>query len=283
MTLNAVSDRRLTLGFLTYHAATELVMPPTEDCYHVNVTIAGQTFADRTDGHRETTSADERGIVLNPTQRNTVRWDPQAEQLILKIPRSSLESHLGNLIGRSVAEVVDFDFGLDLTTGAGRGLVRAVEFLAAELNRPDGLAEIPLAREQLEAFVMTQLLYAGRHQFSDALAAPGEVVRFGRLAPVIRYMEANADEPLTPHQLARVGYMSVRTLHASFQQTFGESPMSYLRRLRLDHVRSELLSSDPGTVRVTDVAMKWGFYHQSRFAQQYRERFNELPSATLRL
>jgi hypothetical protein len=28
--------------------------------------------------------------------------------------------------------------------------------------------------------------------------------------------------------------------------------------------------------------MKWGFFHQSRFAQQYRERFGELPSRTLR-
>jgi transcriptional regulator GlxA family with amidase domain len=28
--------------------------------------------------------------------------------------------------------------------------------------------------------------------------------------------------------------------------------------------------------------MRWGFFHQSRFAQQYRERFGELPSQTLR-
>ena len=95
-------------------------------------------------------------------------------------------------------------------------------------------------------------------------------------------MEANADEPLTPQELARVGCMSVRTLHASFQQVFGESPMAHLRTLRLDHVRAELVRSDPALVRVTDVAMRWGFFHQSRFAQQYRERFGELPSATLR-
>jgi len=79
-----------------------------------------------------------------------------------------------------------------------------------------------------------------------------------------------------------VGCMSVRTLHAAFQQQFGESPMSYLRRVRLDRVRSELVRSDPATVRVTEVAMRWGFFHRSRFAQQYRDRFGELPSATLR-
>lgn len=282
MTLNAVSDHHFTLGYLTYHAETELVMPATENCYHVNLTTAGTTDADRTDGSRERTLAAERGLVLSPVQRNTVRWTPEAEQLILKIPRSSLETHLGELLGQPVTDVVDFDFGLDLTSGAGRSLLHAVGFLADELDRPDGLAEMPLAREQLEAFVMTQLLHAGRHQFTDALRAPADAVRLGRLAPVVEYMEANADEPLTPQELARVGCMSVRTLHASFQQTFGESPMAYLRRIRLDHVRAELLRSDPLQVRVTDVAMKWGFFHQSRFAQQYRDRFGELPSRTLR-
>ena len=282
MTLNAVSDRRFTLGFLTYQASTQLVMPPTESCYHVNLTVAGQTDADRSDGGRERTAAGVRGIVLNPTKRNTVRWQPDAEQLILKLPRSSLEDHLGELLGRSVAEVLDFQFGVDLTTPAGTSLLNAVKFLAAELDRPGGLADMPLAREQLEAFVMTQLLYAGRHQFTPDLTAPAEVVRYGRLAPVVEYMKANADQALTPQELARVGCMSVRTLHSSFQQTFGESPMNYLRRMRLEHVRSELLRSDPATVRVTEVAMRWGFFHQSRFAQQYRDRFGELPSATLR-
>ena len=105
---------------------------------------------------------------------------------------------------------------------------------------------------------------------------------FGRLAPVVAFLESNADEPLTPHELARVGCMSVRTLHAAFQQTFGESPMAYLRRVRLDRVRAELLRRDRCPVSVTDVATRWGFFHQSRFAQQYRDRFGELPSRTLR-
>ncbi|MCW0215412.1 MAG: helix-turn-helix domain-containing protein [Pseudonocardia sp.] len=283
MTLNAVSDSVMTLGYLTYQSETTLVMPPTEDCYHVNLTTSGRTRAHRSDGGRAATSARDSGVVLSPEQRNTVHWTPDAEQLILKISRRRVEDHLADLLGRAVGELVDFDFSLDLTTAPGRSLFNAVEFLAAELDRPGGLADMPLAREQLEAFVMTQLLHAGRHQFSGDLLGPAEPARRGRLAPVLEYMENNADEPLTPQELARVGCMSVRTLHATFQQELGESPMSYLRRMRLDHVRGELLRSDPATVRVTDVAMRWGFLHASRFAQQYRERFGELPRDTLRL
>lgn len=282
MTLNATSDRFFTLGYLTYQASAKLVMPPTENCYHINLTVAGRTDASRTDGGRESTAARSGGIVLLPNQENTVRWSPDAEQLILKIPRLSLERHLGEHLNRPIREIVDFDFGLDLTTPAGGTLLSSVEFFARELDRPGGLADMPIAREQLEAFVMTQLLHAGRHQFTDELLAPGDPVRKGRLGPVIAYMEQHADEPLSPPELARVGCMSVRTLHATFQQELGEPPMAYLRRIRLDHVRGELLRGDPAVTRVTDVALRWGFIHQSRFAQQYRERFGERPSQTLR-
>lgn len=282
MTLNAASNRQFTLGYLAYGSSATLVMPPTQDSYHVNLTIAGRTRASRTDGRRATTEARRSGVVLLPDQENTVRWSPDAEQLILKLSRRSLEQHLGDLLGRRIDAIVDFDFDLDLAGPRGEALLASVEFFARELDRPGGLADMPLAREQYLAFVMTQLLHAGRHSYVDELLVPADPLRRSRLRPVIEYMEAHAAEPLTPHDLARVGCMSVRTLHATFQQTIGESPMSHLRRIRLDHVRAELQRSDPQSAQVTEIALRWGFLHQSRFAQQYRERFGERPSETLR-
>lgn len=281
MRLNATTDRYLTLGYLTYQAEAELQMPAAEQWYHVNLQLTGETWASRRDGSREHTPAGRRGLVLNPEQANTVRWSPDAEQLILKVSRTGLESHLADLLGRPVTEVVDFDFGLDLTSTAGRALLRSVEFLATELDRPDGLRELPLARCQLETYVLTTLLHAGRHQYSDALAGEEDTQRLGRLAPVVRYVEEHADAELTPELLARVACVSVRTLHAAFAEQLGETPMAYVRRVRLGKVRADLLRADPQCTRVTDVAMRWGFFHQSRFAQQYREQFQELPSATL--
>jgi AraC-like DNA-binding protein len=281
MRFNATAGGHMTLGYLTYQAEAELTMPPTEDCYIVNLTIAGATRGSRGDGVRERTAGNERGLVLSPVQNHRVQWTADAEQLHLKITRARLESHLADLVGKPVTKVIDFGFGVDLTSGPGRGLLRSVCFLAAELDRPAGLAEMPFARAQLEAYVLSSLLYAGRHQFSAVLADPHNVRRLGRLTPVLQYIEANAESDLTPETLARAARVSVRTLHAAFQQQLGESPMAYVRRIRLGRVRAELLRSDPSKVRVTDVAMRWGFMHLSRFAEQYREQFNELPSVTL--
>jgi Helix-turn-helix domain len=56
-------------------------------------------------------------------------------------------------------------------------------------------------------------------------------------------------------------------------------PMELLRDLRLDSARRELLRGQAG---VTDIAARSGFKHVGRFAIQYRVRYGESPSATLR-
>ena len=105
-------------------------------------------------------------------------------------------------------------------------------------------------------------------------------MRASRLRPVLEHMQAHAGEPLTPADLARVGCMSVRALHATFRHELGVSPMAHLRRIRLDQVHAELLCGLPPNTRIGDVAVRWGFFHPSRFARQYQERFGELPSET---
>lgn len=282
MTLNAVEKRLFTAGFLTYGAHTTLVMPPTEDSHHVNLTTSGSTHAVRSDGDRAVTEARRSGLILHPEQTNTVSWDPDAEQIILKVPRTSIEAHLTDLLGKPVNTPIDFDFGLDLTTPAGSSLLASVEFLIRELDRPGGIADMPLALDQLESFIMSQLLVAGNHPYRDALVRPAGQVNLGRLQPVVDFIEMNVDEPLTPAELAKVGNMSVRTLHASFQRHFGMSPMAYVRKERLEQVRAELLANRDAELQVTEVAMRWGFFHLGRFAQQYKERYGETPSETLR-
>ena len=282
MQLNAARQKRFTLGFLTYGAEAELCMPPTGTTYHVNLTTSGRTFAERGDGTRAVTDARASGVVLLPDQLTTVRWTGDAEQLILKIPRTRLEAHLADLIGRPVTGAIDFAFGFSTASPRGSSLLAAVEFLAGELDRDGGITDAPLAREQLEAFVMTQFLLAVPNSYTDLLEGYATRVRSGRLQPVLSYMENHADQPLTPNDLARVGCMSVRALHATFQQELGVSPMAHLRRIRLDHVHSELLRGVAPHPRISEVAMRWGFFHPSRFARQYHERFGELPSETAR-
>ena len=72
---------------------------------------------------------------------------------------------------------------------------------------------------------------------------------------------------------------SKRTLLVAFQETYGASPIAYLRTLRLNGARRELRSG--GGVTVTEVALKWGFLHFGHFSSNYRRTFGETPRETL--
>ena len=75
--------------------------------------------------------------------------------------------------------------------------------------------------------------------------------------------------------------MPGRTLIKHFRDFKGTSPMRYLRSARYERVRAALRRAEPEE-SVTDVASQWGFTHLGRFSVEYRRRFGESPSETLR-
>jgi AraC-like DNA-binding protein len=92
---------------------------------------------------------------------------------------------------------------------------------------------------------------------------------------------AEPDAPHSVESLARAAGVSERSLCRGFQRLRGCGPMAAVRRVRLQLVHRDLLAAGPDG-RVTDMAMRWGFYHLGRFSRLYAAQFGELPSATHR-
>lgn len=105
--------------------------------------------------------------------------------------------------------------------------------------------------------------------------------RTTRLAAVLDYMHSNARRPLTVADVADAVGVSVRSLQDTFQQVFHQSPMSYLREIRLDNIHAELQNQHGTSTTVMEVARNWGFNHMGRFSATYANRFAEYPSKTL--
>ena len=57
--------------------------------------------------------------------------------------------------------------------------------------------------------------------------------------------------------------------------------MAYLQELRIVAAHRDLLEAD-ARQGIADVALRWGFTHLGRFAADYRKRFGQLPSQTLK-
>lgn len=96
------------------------------------------------------------------------------------------------------------------------------------------------------------------------------------------YMHEHVDEPITVSDLCAHIRVSRRTLQYSFQNVLGTNPARYLRNMRLNGARREIRRQVDERTPLADVAARWGFWHPSRFAAEYRSLFGELPSQTLK-
>jgi AraC-like DNA-binding protein/Flp pilus assembly protein TadD len=95
----------------------------------------------------------------------------------------------------------------------------------------------------------------------------------------LAFMHGNMAERITLAELTSACGVSERTLLKQFQRFLGLPPLGYLRRLRLNAVRSELTKPGNGEP-IADIAARCGFSHLGRFAAEYRRQFNETPSTT---
>ncbi|QBR03297.1 helix-turn-helix domain-containing protein [Paraburkholderia pallida] len=92
----------------------------------------------------------------------------------------------------------------------------------------------------------------------------------------------NTQQPISVLDLCSELRVCRRTLQKSFLQVTGQSPLTYLRSVRLAGVRRLLRSTTPEALTIGDAAARWGFFHLSHFSRDYRNLFGELPSRTPR-
>jgi AraC family ethanolamine operon transcriptional activator len=100
---------------------------------------------------------------------------------------------------------------------------------------------------------------------------------------VIDYLHSYGENIPTIPELCKISQLSERNLQYGFKEYLGVTPTRYLRLIRLNGVRRDLLINHGKKERIVDIALHWGFMELGRFASEYRQLFQELPSATLKL
>jgi len=102
------------------------------------------------------------------------------------------------------------------------------------------------------------------------------IERFDRIA------RANLESLASVADLCRAAQVPSHTLARAMRAIHATSPVRYLRELRLSEARRTLMSQSCATKTVTEVATRFGFRELGRFSGEYRDRFGESPSDTLR-
>lgn len=279
MQLNALSVGPLTLGYMRFRDAVRIDTAEAEN-YHIDIPIGGRATMRAGLGAPIYGTPHTAGIFM-PGRPVEIVSDEGFGQLSLMIPRDHLQLEAQNLLGRGLSRPLEFSGEIDLSTSAAQTMMQALRMIDEASRQETGLLSHPLAAQRLEQVLMHSLLFAQPHNHSAALAGPAPAVGVQPVSHAVEIMRSSPAEPWTVAELAAAVSVSVRSLQEGFRRSLGTTPMAYLRGLRLQKVREELLAAAPGTTSVTEVAMRWGFVHLERFAADYRRQFSERPSATV--
>ncbi|MXG91770.1 AraC family transcriptional regulator [Nocardioides flavescens] len=279
--LSAAHFGQVTAGVLGYGRAVGMTTEPLVD-FHVDLPLRGTVVLDDGRGSRTVATPGHAG-VFDPGAPASLDWSADSKQLCLMMPRSVVERELEWVLGRSLPTPLSFHFDLDLRTGPGRGWWSVLRLVLDEITRPSGLVERPGVVRHVEAVVLEGLLQAQPHNLTGLLLReedrPGSA---GTVARAVQLLRDRPAEAWTTARLATEVHLGVRALQEGFKRDLNTSPMGYLRIVRMHAAQVALLSSDPGTTSVREVAARHGFLHAGRFAAAYQRTYGELPSATLR-
>lgn len=279
--INAVYMPGMYLAYLHYgRVPVELRPSPTRSDYLVQLPLRGQLSARL--GVDSVDCDPYRAAVASPARERCLFLSTaDSARIQVALAQTALIGQLTALLGEPPGRPLDFAPAMELRTGCGRSFAQYVLMAVADLDCADSVLMNPITMSMFEQFIMTALLLGHPHTYTEALRKRERPIAPRDVKRAIEYLQAHLDSPVTLSDLVTVSGVPGRTLFKHFRDTKGVSPIRYLRNARFQKVREALMRAAPGD-NVTGIATKWGFSHLGRFSVEYRQRFGESPSTTVR-
>lgn len=273
---NFVQLPTVSLGFCAYGSEVEVDFPEA-DYARQQISLRG-TALTRIGGKAVETDRG-KSCITSPGQSATLVFAEGYEQLVLRISKQGLIQKLRAILGAEPALPLRFEEASMRSTPDTQNLLRAVSFLAQQLES-DSAELSPLVQHELEQVVVVAFLCANRHSLSHLLERDSKDAAPWTVRQVEAYIEANWDQPVRIEDISAITGVGARAIFAAFGRSRGYTPMAFAKSVRLKHAR-ELLTRPDHRTSVTAVAFRCGFSNLGHFAKDYRNTFGERPSETL--
>lgn len=232
-------------------------------------------------GKSEVHAGVDRPLVLSGGGVPRIRHSRDTGILSWVILDEVLRDHLSAWLGRTSSPAIRFSTALDSSKSSTASFLESFGSFVRQLDRDGSILEHPAALASFENALITGMLLGLDHNLVDLLHKPQPDAGAAMVRRVEAYLEAHASEPIDMLILARTTDHSVRSIHRAFQLYRDYTPMSFLADVRMRLARRMLLDARGGA-RVTTIAFECGFSHLGRFAVDYKRRFGESPSETLK-
>lgn len=120
--------------------------------------------------------------------------------------------------------------------------------------------------------LLYEIVESTKLEGSRTLSDPLYTDRFNE---ALQYMEDRLDQEITREELASLYHMNPVYFSRAFQKIYKLTPMQMLRKLRLQHAKQLLESTD---YTVEHISQKCGYYDASHFSKVFRSIFGQGPA-----
>lgn len=224
-------------------------------------------------GHIRCNHARHGEVILYPaTSEHWVRWQEQAEFLLLFLDPDLVSRLADELASRSSVEMIASEQERDDPL-----MQQIVLALKAEIDEGSAISS-SLYAESLANTLAAHLL---RHYtvWKPAPQAGLDKYPASTLRHVIEYIHDNLDQHLTLAELSPVAGMSPYHFARTFKQVTGVTPHQYVLNARVEQAKGLLLQ---GKLTIAEIASQVGFFDQSHLTRSFKRLVGVTPHTLLR-
>lgn len=102
---------------------------------------------------------------------------------------------------------------------------------------------------------------------------------FAQISRALQLMQSNFAEKLDVEHLANIANMSSSTFHKAFKEVTSESPLQYLKKLRLNKARYMMVQE---STKAYIAAYEVGYESPSQFSREFKRYFGHSPAEAVR-
>jgi AraC family transcriptional regulator len=224
-------------------------------------------------GHLHWNHAQRGDLIVYPaTSEHWVRWQEQAEFLLLFIEPDLVIRAANELASHSTVEMIASEQERDDPL-----MLHIALALKTEIDEGSAASSSLYA----ESLVNTLAAHLLRHYtvWKPALQELEEKHSVSTLRDVIEYIHDNLDQPLTLTELSLIAGMSMYHFARTFKRVTGVTPHRYVLNVRIEHAKVLLLQ---GKLTLAEIASQVGFFDQSHFTSSFKQLVGVTPHTILR-
>lgn len=219
-------------------------------------------------------------LVIEPNQITRELWLGNCLQVMVRVPRESIEHAMTLQLNRRVGERITFQ-----SVARDVGIASWLRHLVAtglRGNEQHSIVSNARVQRDFERTILTMLLAGLPHNQTEELETPRSRIAPYYVKRAEEYIRSAATGEITIEEIVKAAQISERTLFYGFKRWRRTTPMAYIWDVRLALARKELKNAASRGGTVSQAAINAGFTTFSHFTKLYKARYGETPSATLR-